>query len=264
MKDMDYIDHNAAAWDAIAVSAEDGRHQFTRVLTHEEYLRALDGELKVTLTSAKIVPENWFPPLKGKRILGLASGGGQQGPVFAAHGADVTITDLSAHQLAAEHEVADREGYAIKTVLCDMSQRLPFADASFDLIFNPVSNCYIAQLQPVWKECARLLRPDGVLMVGFVKEEHFMFEPDFKQETVLISRHTLPFCSLDLPEERQQAMRENHEPFVFSHTLTEQLDGLMQAGFVLTNLYEDGDGGGLFDQYMNSYVAVRAVKSAQR
>ena len=46
----------------------------------------------------------------------------------------------------------------------------------------------------------------------------------------------------------------------FSHTLTEQIGGLVQAGFEITDIYEDCDGGGLFDQYMNSYVAVRAVK----
>lgn len=49
-------------------------------------------------------------------------------------------------------------------------------------------------------------------------------------------------------------------PLKFSHTLTEQIGGLIKAGFELTDIYEDCDGGGLFDQYMNSYVAVRAIK----
>ena len=91
-----------------------------------------------------------------------------------------------------------------------------------------------------------------------------MFEPDFQHEDTLISRNPLPFSSLDLPIEQVEAMRKNKEPFTFSHTLTEQLGGLMRAGFVLTDLYEDGDGGGLFDKYMQSYVAVRAVKPAVR
>ncbi len=87
-----------------------------------------------------------------------------------------------------------------------------------------------------------------------------MFEPDFANEDVLISRHSLPFNSLkDLSDERKQQMINNNEPFIFSHTLTEQLGGLMKAGFILTDIYEDGDGYGLFDKYMNSYVAVRAV-----
>lgn len=73
--------------------------------------RLKKGALEVSLTSAKKVPVDWFPPLRGQKILGLASGGGQQGPVFAAHGADVTIVDISEKQLESERAVADREGY---------------------------------------------------------------------------------------------------------------------------------------------------------
>ena len=68
----------------------------------------------------------------------------------------------------------------------------------------------------------------------------------------------LPLC--DLTREQIQAKQENGMPLAFSHTLTEQLGGLMKEGFMLTDMFEDCDGGGLFDQYMNSYVAVRAVR----
>lgn len=36
-------------------------------------------------------------------------------------------------------------------------------DNSFDLIFNPVSNCYIEDISLMWKECARIIRKGGVL-----------------------------------------------------------------------------------------------------
>ena len=89
---MNYTEHNAKAWDVIGEgSSEDGRAQFTQMISHEDYLRAKEGLLQVSLTSSKYVPENWFPSLKGKKILGLACGGGQQGPVFAAHGADCLL-----------------------------------------------------------------------------------------------------------------------------------------------------------------------------
>ena len=76
---MNYTDYNAKAWDAIAEGrTEDGRAQFTKIISHEDYLRAKEGILQVSLTSSKYVPESWFPPLKGKKLLGLACGGGQQ------------------------------------------------------------------------------------------------------------------------------------------------------------------------------------------
>ena len=258
---MNYTNHNANAWNAIAKEvSEDARNKFTRSVSHEEYIRAKNGELKVSLTSAKYVPLNWFPPLKGLKTLGLASGGGQQGPIFAAHGADVTIMDISDSQIESENFIAEREAYIITALKGDMSTTLPFSDNTFDLIFNPISNCYIENIQPVWDECARVIKHNGILMMGFVKEEHFMFDPDFQNEDVLISRHRLPFNPLtDLSEERKQKIIEDNKPFVFSHTLTEQLGGLLKAGFTITDIYEDGDGGGLFDKYMNPYVAVRAV-----
>lgn len=259
---MNYTDYNAKAWDAIAEGrTEDGRAQFTKIISHEDYLRAKEGILQVSLTSSKYVPESWFPPLKGKKLLGLACGGGQQGPVFAAHGAMVTITDLSSRQLEHENLAAKREGYSITTLLCDMEKPLPFADNTFDIIFNPVSNCYIENIQPVWEECARIIKTGGILMMGYVKEEHFMFDPDFSKDQSLTTVYKLPFHSLrDLSEDRKQEMRKKQDPFLFSHSLTEQLGGLIKAGFLISDLYEDGDGGGLFDRYMNSYVAVRAVK----
>ncbi len=32
-------------------------------------------------------------------------------------------------------------------------------DASFDLIFHPASNVFVSNLQPVWRECHRVVRP---------------------------------------------------------------------------------------------------------
>lgn len=98
-------------------------------------------------------------------------------------------------------------------------------------------------------------------MMAFVKEEFFLFEPDFRKEDFLISRHTLPFHPLrDLTEEQIKQKQNAQMPLAFSHTLTEQIGGLIKAGFEITDIYEDRDGGGLFDKYMDSYVAVRAVK----
>lgn len=99
-----YQEINEKAWDNVNESMVD----HTTAISHGEYLLAQSGELKVSLAGVKMVPREWFPDLKGLRVLALASGGGQQGPVFAAHGANVTVTDLSDSQLAAERMVAER------------------------------------------------------------------------------------------------------------------------------------------------------------
>ncbi len=72
------------------------------------------------------VPHEWFPALSGCDVLGLASGGGQQGPILAAAGANVTVLDNSPRQLAQDRLVVEREGLKIATVEGDIRD---FADA---------------------------------------------------------------------------------------------------------------------------------------
>lgn len=87
-------------------------------------------------------------------------------PIFTAAGAECTVLDYSEKQLESERVVAEREGYRINIIRADMSKPLPFADASFDIIFHPVSNCYIEKVEPVFLECFRILKKGGVLLCG--------------------------------------------------------------------------------------------------
>ncbi|MDR2656197.1 MAG: class I SAM-dependent methyltransferase, partial [Oscillospiraceae bacterium] len=145
----------------------DGGWEWSVPITHEAYQSAKRGEWDVLLSSRKNVPHGWFEPylangrLNGVKLLGLACGGGQQMPIFAALGADCTVLDYSERQLDQERYVASREGYNICIVRADMSERLPFEDGAFDVIFNPVSNCYIEDVYHVWRECFRILKHGG-------------------------------------------------------------------------------------------------------
>jgi hypothetical protein len=80
-------------------------------ITHEDYIKAINDEWNVLLTPTKYVPKNWLPELKNRKLLGLASGSGQQMPIFAALGACVTVLDYSDKQLESERLAAEREGY---------------------------------------------------------------------------------------------------------------------------------------------------------
>jgi Methylase involved in ubiquinone/menaquinone biosynthesis len=127
-------------------------------IDHETFEKAKNNDWSVVLTPTKPVPKEWFCEMKGAKVLGLASGGGQQMPIFSALGAECTVLDYSEKQLQSEKEVAKRESYEINLVKADMTKPLPFEDEAFDLIFHPVSNCYIEDVVHVWKECYRILK----------------------------------------------------------------------------------------------------------
>lgn len=229
--------------------------EWGRPITHEVYLAAQAGQWEVLLTPTKAVPREWFGELKGKKILGLASGGGQQMPIFTAAGAQCTVLDYSQAQLDSEAMVARREGYEIEIVRADMTKPLPFPDGSFDLIFHPVSNCYVEQVEPIWQECARVLKPGGVLLAGLDNGVNFWFDED---ERVLT--YTMPFNPLVNPEHRA-LLEEQDCGMQFSHTIEEQIGGQLRAGFQLTDIYGDTNGeGNLHKHNIASFWATRAIR----
>lgn len=224
-------------------------------ISHEDYEKALSGEWDVLLTPTKFVPHGWFGDLKGKKVLGLASGGGQQMPIFAAQGAVCTVLDYSEKQLESERMVARREGYSIEIIHADMAKPLPFSDESFDIIFHPVSNCYVEEVLPIFRECARILKHGGILLAGLDNGVNFLVNDD---ETQIVN--TMPFNPLKSEIQRRQ-LEESDCGMQFSHTVQEQIGGQLEAGLVLTNLYGDTNGEGrLHEMNVECFLATRAVK----
>ncbi|MDR1703226.1 MAG: class I SAM-dependent methyltransferase, partial [Clostridiales bacterium] len=226
---------------AIDKWADDG-WEWSIPITHEDYIKAKDGDWSVLLTPSKPVPHKWFEPslkkgrMDGIKLLGLASGGGQQMPVFSALGADCTVFDNSERQLERDRAVAAREGYDITAVKGDMTKRLPFDDETFDMIFHPVSNCYIEDVYHVWNECFRVLKKGGVLLAGMDNGIMYLFNDDADPFKVV---NKLPYNPLKDPELYARCIADSDGSVQFSHTVEEQVGGQLKAGLVLTDLFED-------------------------
>ena len=254
-KVIDIAKTNAEAWDSWSAAGMG----YTVPIKHEAFLKAKNAALEVFLTPSLPVPLDWFPDLKGLQILGLASGGGQQMPLFTAKGAVCTVFDNSYAQLAAEKIVAKREHFQIRTVKGDMSQPLPFIDEAFELIFNPVSTCYIHHIEPLWKECFRVLRSGGVLMTGFSAPITWAFNVTDKPVEEVRIVNKLPFDPLALAEAGGE-LQLDYGSLQFSHSLETQLNGQIKAGFSLTHILDDTDTWSPVGQYIPLYMLTRAIK----
>ena len=248
---MEYQDINAETIDRWI---EEG-WEWGKPVTHDEFAAAAAGDWDVKLTPTKMVPHEWFGDMNGKRVLGLASGGGQQMPLFTALGAECTVFDYSEKQLESERLVADREGYSIEIIRGDMTKPLPFDDETFDLIFHPVSNCYVKEVKPIWKECWRVLKRGGILLSGVDGYVNYIVD---NEEKMIVN--SLPFDPLENPEQMKQ-LQDDDAGVQFSHTLEEQIGGQLEAGFRLTDLYEDTNGEGrLHEMHIPTFLAMRSVK----
>lgn len=259
---MNIFDLNSAAWDR---AVGEGSNPYTKVVPPGQVAKARQGQWSLYLSGCKPVPKEWFPPLQGCQVLCLASGGGQQAPIFAALGAEVTLLDASPKQLAQDQYVANRDNLSIRLVQGDMADLSAFADESFALIFNPPSTLFVPDLAPVWRECYRVLQAEGVLMTGMANPDEFVFdEAALDNEGSFVVKHPLPYAEHETLSPAVLAERiRNQEMFHFSHTLEAQLGGLIQAGFVITGFYEDRrpeEDGNPIRHFMPSIYVVRAKK----
>ena len=254
-------EHNRGAWN----KQVEYRNPWTVPVGETEIAEARQGRWQIVLTPTKPVPRHWFPDLVSCDVLCLASGGGQQGPILAAAGANVTVLDNSPRQLAQDRLVAERDSLEITTVEGDMANLHMFPEESFDLVVHPVSNVFVPDVRPVWQEAYRVLRSGGALLAGFTNPVLYLFDYELEErEGILQVKHPLPYSDVEsLSEEEKQRYVEEGEPFEFSHTLDAQIGGQLEAGFVLTGFYEDTSGeqeGYLVSRFMSSFIATRAVK----
>ncbi len=274
---MDVTQHNRTAWDE-KVRRHD---RWTVGVSSAQIAQARAGRPPLVLTAKKNVPASWYRNVRDKQVLCLAGGGGQQGPLLAAMGAVVTVFDGSDLQLQQDRQVAAREGLSLATVQGDMRDLSVFAGASFDLIFHPVSNCFVDDIQPVWRECYRVLRPGGALLSGFANPLVYLFDTLTLQADELKVTYPLPYADIrhlpaevlekwvplpyadirHLPADVLEKWVQDAQPLEYSHSLEEQIAGQLRAGFLLTDLYEDiSDDQRQLDRYTPTLIATRAVK----
>ncbi len=255
---MDIRSYNRDAWNK---EVDGGENRWTKAVDSETIARARNGQFGILLTENIHVPARWFPPLKGADVLCLASGGGQQGPVLAAVGTNVTVFDNSPSQLKQDQLVAEREALTLRTVEGDAADLSMFADESFDLIFNPVSTVFMQDVRVVWKECYRVLRHGGVLMTGSMNPVHYIFDLFKMDEGILEVAHTIPYSDMtSLSDEDREEYLSKGAPLEFGHSLTDLLGGQCSAGFVITDFYEDVMLDSPLGKYHPNYFATRAVK----
>ena len=259
---MDVVNHNRNSWNIQSKSGS----RWCEPVSAGEVESARRGDWNVELTPNKAVPLEWFGALEGRKVLCLASGGGQQSPILAAAGAEVVSFDLSDEQLAKDTFVAKRDALNLVTIQGDMANMSVLGDETFDVIFHPVSNVFVEDIAPVWKECLRVLKWGGRLLSGFMNPSFFLFDHDEMDRSGQINvRYALPFSDLkDLDKEERNRLVKDDRALEFGHTLEEQIGGQIRAGFIIAGLYEDDwdDESTKLNRFTSTFIATLAIKQS--
>ncbi len=222
---VSWREHNQAAWDA-------------RVQRQAWYIdTATEEDFRQPLKVAD--PLGWLgAEVTGKRILCLAAGGGRHGPLLAAAGAMVTVVDLSPRMLALDRKVAAERGLSLTLVEASMDDLKALAEAGFDAVIQPVSTCYVPDLAAVYREIARVLRPDGVYVSQHKQPISLQASagPVGAQNLFLL---TEPYDRKGpLPPAGEGCWHREHGAIEHLHRLEDLLGGLCRAGFVIEDVLE--------------------------
>lgn len=214
---------NRRVWDAMV----DRGQAFTRPARDEEFAAPL----------AALDSRGWLGgSVAGRAVLCLASGGGRQGPLFAAAGAQVTVVDLSPAMLALDRQVAVERRLTLETVEASMDDLSMLPAAAFDVVYQPVSTCYVPDVARVYREVARVTAPGGIYISQHKQPASLQasLEPGLHGGYQMSEPY---YREGALPAVGQSRVREagTHE---FLHRWQQLVGELCRAGFVIEDLVE--------------------------
>ena len=256
--DMKYTKANSRAWDWEA------RHGsgWAKIIDEEGIRKARDGHPEICVTVNKHVPESWLLPLRGKHVLSLGGGGGQQTPALAAFGCITESADISPVMIERDSEALLRYGLDARTHVMDMNDLSAFPEGSFDAVISPVSLNFIENVSDVYGQVARILKTGGTFIFGIANPALYMFDDEKLAEGKMKVKYTLPFADpVSLSRKELKKRLKRNDTIEYSHTLDSIIGGLIRNGFIISGFYSDGSDFEPIDSFLQDcYLAFRAVR----
>ena len=177
-----------------------------------------------------IYPISVLANVKGKDVLCLASGGGQQSAVFSLLGAHVIVIDIADGQLEGDKKAAAHYGYKVKNIQGDMSDLSILKDNSFDLVYQAPSMCYIPDVKKVYSEVARVLRSGGLYRAD--AQNPLSWAVDEESWDGKGYRISEPY------KLKAQKRAKDQNVIEFRHYLSDAFNGLIESGFIIERVEE--------------------------
>ncbi len=169
----------------------------------------------------------------GKRVLEPACGGAQNSIALAKWGAHVTAMDISPRQLAHARALIDKEDVVVRLVRGDMEDLSMFRGAAFDLVVSSFGWEFIPDLEACFRECARVLRGRGLLIVCTVHPLS-AFEWDEQEQGLIVTDYFHPPVEVwdDHPG------YDGRRGLTFFHGVEEMFSLLTSVGFSVERIVE--------------------------
>jgi SAM-dependent methyltransferase len=201
---------NAAAWDRHSASYQEGAHLPTDVAHY--------GPDIGTEADFKLLGD-----LKGKRVLELGCGGAQCSIAFAKQGGTAIGIDFSAEQLAFARRLCEREEVRVELRQGDLADLAFLRADSIDLAFSAYTFGYVEDLNRVFRQVHRVLKPNAPLVFSLPHPAYDMID-DQADPPLLIRRSYFDRSPIDYTW--------SGIPFTdYHHTFADLYMGLARASY---------------------------------
>jgi SAM-dependent methyltransferase len=145
--------------------------------TGERFIPGTRGEIWVEHWHRYHFAARWA---RGKRVLDVACGEGYGTALLARHAAHVTGVDLAPEAIA--HARATYAGLGNAEFVAASCTQMPLADASFDAVVSFETLEHIPAQEEFLAEVARVLKPEGVLVLSCPNKLEYSDKRDFANE----------------------------------------------------------------------------------
>lgn len=108
----------------------------------------------------------------GLDVLDVGTGTGRHAIRLAKRGAEVIAIDFSEKMLAKARTKPGAE--RVRFATHDVTQRLPYRNATFDRVLSALVLEHVQELSPFFRELARVVRPDGRVVVTAMHPAMFL------------------------------------------------------------------------------------------
>lgn len=219
---MSYIERNRQAYNRLIQKGS----RFGKVATDEECqnpLKQLDSR-------------GWLPAsVKGLSVLCLASGGGWQSILYASAGANVTVVDVSEEMLRLDREEAEKRKLDVELFLASMDDLSVLTGRTFDIVHQPVSTCYVPDINRVYEQIARVTKPGSIYISQHKQPTSLQISHRDNRDRYVIGVEY--YLDNHLPAVEDRSYREDGA-VEYLHRWEDLVGGLCRNGFVIEDLRE--------------------------
>ena len=183
----------------------------------------------------------WLPQdLTGLRTLCLGAAGGRHGPLLATLGAQVTVVDLSDEMLELDRKMARERNLELQLVQSSMDDLSALPPHSFDLVVQPVSSCYLENVETIYQQVVTVIKPGALYISHHKQPVALQLSWDLEQRRYYLGE---PYYRTGpLPPAEAGSLHRESGTVEFVHRWGQLLGGLCRRGFILEDFAEPRHG----------------------